>query len=83
MIGVIVEAEEQKIAEEFFQLFKTPWQLYDPKKSYDVVITTNCEDVEDINARLIIIYNSGNKISGMNSIGQKQPDIIHVGVRIK
>jgi hypothetical protein len=40
MIGVIVRAEQARVAEEFFELFKTPWEFYRPGQRYEVVLDT-------------------------------------------
>lgn len=57
MIGVIPKKHEKEIVEEFFQLFKTPWEFYDENHSYDVVIVTRGV-VCKANARLLLIYGS-------------------------
>jgi len=50
MIGVIAQAAERGVVEEFFQLFKTPWEFYREGRSYDVVVVTADEvpDVENL-----------------------------------
>ena len=40
------------MVEEFFELFKTPWELYRPGRVYDVVIAT-ADEMPDINAKLL------------------------------
>ena len=57
VIGVICEASEVAIAEEFFQLFKTPWQHFEEDKHYDVVITTDGR-LPRIPPRLLVVYGS-------------------------
>src|SRR5438132_1354096 len=57
MIGVIPRANEVTVVEEFFQLFKTPWELYREGGSYDVIIAT-ADEVPDVDARLLVIYAS-------------------------
>ena len=58
MIGVITKNGELTIAQEFFQLFKTPWEVYVPHHSYDVVITTGEEIPENLNGRPLVVYSS-------------------------
>ncbi len=41
--------------EEFFELFKTPWEAYNPDHSYDVVIVT-CDVVPVNRPKLLIVY---------------------------
>ncbi len=57
MIGVIARAEETSAAEEFFQLFKTPWEFFKPGQTYDVIVAT-VEPEGEIEARLLLIYGS-------------------------
>jgi hypothetical protein len=58
VIGVIAKAEEAPVVEEFFELFKTPWEFYRPSRKYDVVLATR-EDVPEVEAALLIVYGSG------------------------
>lgn len=58
MIGVISKPTETKVVQEFFELFKTPWELWVPGREYDVVICTSDEIPQDLGARLALIYNS-------------------------
>jgi len=57
MIGLIVRENEIETAREFFQLFKTPWEIYRENRTYDVVIITS-DKTSLVDARLIICYNS-------------------------
>jgi hypothetical protein len=38
MIGVVAEYTEAAIVQEFFQLFKTPWEFYREDAQYEVVL---------------------------------------------
>jgi hypothetical protein len=38
MIGVIVPEGQIEVVREFFELFKTPWEFYEPGRSYEVVL---------------------------------------------
>jgi hypothetical protein len=62
VIGVICKAGQPAAVEEFFQLFKTPWEFYRPGRAYDVVVAT-VDDVPDVDARLIIISGAERKAS--------------------
>jgi len=55
LIGVIAKPEQLDAVEEFFQLFKTPWEHYRPGETYSVVIATSA-DVSGVNARLLLLY---------------------------
>jgi len=57
MLGVITDERHKRTTEEFFQLFKTPWEFAVPGKYYDAVLTTT--NIQDkINASLFVIYSS-------------------------
>ena len=60
MIGVISKADEIVVVEEFFELFKTPWEVYQDGCTYDVVITVG-DDFPEVDATLIIVYGSETK----------------------
>lgn len=55
MIGVIAPPKQSRVVEEFFQLFKTPWEFYREGRAYDVLISTDRE-VAGASARLFLIY---------------------------
>ena len=57
MIGVAVTAADRAAAAEFFELFKTPWELVVPGRKYSVVVTTG-DTVEDADSDLLFIYSS-------------------------
>ena len=54
MIGVVSQ-KNQEVVEEFFQLFKTPWEYYEPGKSYEVLIASPLE-IPETDSPLVIIY---------------------------
>jgi hypothetical protein len=56
LIGVLLQNNNNNtIVEEFFQLFKTPWIFYQPKRKLDVIITDR-DDISGLDAPLIIIF---------------------------
>lgn len=57
LIGVIARENEAEAMQEFFELFKTPWELYQEHTTYDVVVAT-CDHPAEIQAKLLIIYGS-------------------------
>src|SRR4051812_8766967 len=57
MIGVICKDSERRVVEEFFQLFKTPWEFYSDSESYDVVIITR-PGLTNVPAKLVIVAGS-------------------------
>src|SRR4051812_18073577 len=40
MIGVVAGIEDLETAQEFFELFKTPWERAVPGRRYDVIVTS-------------------------------------------
>ena len=58
MIGVLSKDSETRAVQEFFQLFKTPWEFFVPRKHYDLVIITRGEIPEDLNANVLVVYQS-------------------------
>jgi len=57
VIGVLATADQASIVEEFFELFKTPWEYYQPDREYDVVLVTN-EHVPEAATRLLLVYSA-------------------------
>jgi hypothetical protein len=60
VIGVAAKVDEVPIVEEFFELFKTPWEFHRPGRQYDVVIAT-CDEIPEVRATLLIVYGSVTK----------------------
>lgn len=57
LIGVIPKIGQTAIVEEFFQLFKTPWEFYKHGQAYDVVVAT-VDDIPEVDAKLLLVYGS-------------------------
>ena len=55
MIGVIFRKQQQSTVEEFFELFKTPWEPARDGKIYDVVLTTH-PGISVPPARLVLAF---------------------------
>jgi hypothetical protein len=55
LIGVISKPNQVEAVEEFFQLFKTPWEFYRQGESYSVVIATFGE-LSNVRAKLLLVY---------------------------
>ncbi len=55
MIGVIADAADHEIVREFFELFKTPWELYREGRQYEVLLYTKGRGLF-ANAKLVLIY---------------------------
>jgi hypothetical protein len=76
MIGVVADATELPVAAEFFELFKTPWELYRPGKQYEAVLVSNRCDLERIEARVLVVYggqangdDAGKQLRQLNDAG--------------
>jgi hypothetical protein len=54
VIGVIPKPEQSAVVEEFFELFKTPWEIYRPHHRYDVLIAAAGEAPRGAAVRLLI-----------------------------
>ena len=57
MIGVAASSTDLQIAEEFFELFKTPWERAVPARKYAVILSTE-GTVHDLDAELFLVYGS-------------------------
>ena len=58
MIGVLCSEHQQSVLAEFFQLFKTPWELFKTATSYDVVVVVG--DAGELpQAKLVVHYHRG------------------------
>lgn len=56
MIGIIAKETDFEVVQEFFQLFKTPWEFYKDNREYDVVIMNRDKMIDKINAKAILIF---------------------------
>lgn len=51
------KTDEEEIVEEFFQLFKTPWEFYQSDRKYEIIFCTQNE-LQKFDAKLLIMFNS-------------------------
>jgi hypothetical protein len=56
MIGVATHAADHDVVREFFELFKTPWELCRRGHRYDVLLISGDADHRDVMARVTIMY---------------------------
>jgi hypothetical protein len=57
MIGVAASADDLSVAQEFFELFKTPWEPAVPWRTYQIVLSTDgC--IEHLYAERFLVYSS-------------------------
>ena len=57
MIGVLSGRGQDRAVNEFFELFKTPWEYYRPGNKYDVLLCTDTEPI-DSSADLVLVYSA-------------------------
>jgi hypothetical protein len=76
LIGVISKPEQAAAVEEFFQLFKTPWEFYRSGCHYDVVVAT-AEQIPGVTPRLLLIYSadgaSSDRAMGIRARQRRSP----------
>lgn len=79
MIGVIPRADQTWAVEEFFELFKTPWEIYRPGRAYDVIIAT-ADEIPELNTKLLLAYgaaaNGVDARMGISARGRHQGAVI-------
>ena len=87
MIGVYCKPEQRSVVEEFFELFKTPWEYYDRARTYDVVLST-IDAVPEARAKLLILFGADSKSTdASDGIGtgqvQKGGFVRHEGIELR
>jgi hypothetical protein len=74
VIGVLSKVNQAAAVEEFFELFKTPWEYYEPGRNYDVVVAT-ADAIPAVDARLLLVYGPETKSTdARNSITVRSRD---------
>jgi hypothetical protein len=56
VIGVACAEHEQAVVQEFFELFKTPWELWQPDTAYAVLIVSGKSAPRPLDAELSIVF---------------------------
>jgi hypothetical protein len=56
VIGVACAEDERAVVEEFFELFKTPWELWQPDTPYAVLIVSGRSTPRPLDAGLSIVF---------------------------
>lgn len=56
MIGVLVNPAHHAVVREFFELFKTPWELCRSHRQYDVLLCAGEEDARGATGKLVLVY---------------------------
>jgi hypothetical protein len=58
MIGVVASAADSRVVEEFFELFKTPWEPAVPNRHYQVLLATEAWRPNTFDAEIVLLYAS-------------------------
>jgi hypothetical protein len=58
MIGLVASRADLGVAEEFFELFKTPWEQAVPGRKYRVILSTD-GSIEGLDGEVFLVYGSG------------------------
>lgn len=56
MIGVVAALGDLAVVREFFELFKTPWEVYESGRPYDVVLCAGNVQVPHNAAKVLVVY---------------------------
>jgi hypothetical protein len=74
MIGVIANPSEHAVVQEFFELFKTPWEFYRSDRQYEVLLCAGDGKFNSKAARLVLVY-GGRKLAfdGEDAVEAVQP----------
>ena len=82
MIGVVARADQTGAVEEFFELFKTPWEFYLPGRQYDVVIATT-DAAGEVDASLLLVCGPTTRGMdarlGITALASRQGAVLSVG----
>src|SRR5579863_8349493 len=62
MIGVIANPADHAVVSEFFELFKTPWELYQSDRSYEVLLCAAPNIHFDEGAAKLVLVYSGHEL---------------------
>lgn len=69
------------MVEEFFELFKTPWEVYRHGRVYDVIIVTT-DEVPEVTAKLLLVYCSrtnDHELNGVAAPGRRKGAVLTDG----
>jgi hypothetical protein len=62
VIGVLATPDDMAVVREFFELFKTPWEVCQPGRRYDVLLCAADVELPYGVAEMVVVY-SGRKVS--------------------
>jgi hypothetical protein len=58
VIGVVVHRSHREAVEEFFELFKTPWEHAVPGRKYRAILTADVASAGQYDSDVVLVYNS-------------------------
>src|SRR5260221_716284 len=83
MIGVIANPEDHVVVQEFFELFKTPWEFYRSGREYDVLLCDGDCEVQQNKINLVLMYSSQKlQCDGETKIQNEEKDLQYNGSRL-
>jgi hypothetical protein len=71
MIGVIADPSDCSVVQEFFELFKTPWEFYREGRHYNVLLCSGDSGLREQDAKLVVVYGGAKARSDAASIGNR------------
>ena len=71
MIGVHTSDYLRPFAEEFFELFKTPWEFYSSGRHYEALVCCGVEP-ESYSAQLLLIYSGTGSPDGEENVPERE-----------
>jgi hypothetical protein len=80
LIGVLSNDAEKEVVQEFFQLFKTPWEFYNPDRPYDAVLCAR-EGTPPKKAKLLMVF--GSETKSFDSRRNITPGAVHRNAMIE
>src|SRR4051812_47103972 len=58
MLGVLASPLDQSVIQEFFELFKIPWESCRPESDYHAVLCAGDLNLEGVRAKVVLMYSS-------------------------
>jgi len=82
MIGVIGSSQDLDVWGEFFELFKTPWERYDPGNLYSALVINGETEWPNVPVQLIIHYSTVPPPTGLHAQTKDETVLLYKAQRI-